>query len=229
MVEIIPVIDIRRKQVVYARCGHRDEYLPLEASTITQSADPLQVLADLLALHPFQRVYIADLDSIEKTGNNSATIAAMCERHPESVFWLDSGVTANGRLPAHALLPGILPIIGTENALSPKSRRETLARYPHAILSLDLHNEVTRLPWSETRDIWPPNIILMSLSRIGSAAGPNIAQLQRFAHTLCGRHTLYAAGGIRDTADLAVLKQCGIQGALLATALHNGKIAPSAL
>jgi phosphoribosylformimino-5-aminoimidazole carboxamide ribotide isomerase len=35
---------------------------------------------------------------------------------------------------------------------------------------------------------------------------------------------VYAAGGVRDANDLALLAQAGIAGALVATSLHNGKL-----
>ncbi|MFZ2076604.1 MAG: HisA/HisF-related TIM barrel protein [Xanthobacteraceae bacterium] len=35
---------------------------------------------------------------------------------------------------------------------------------------------------------------------------------------------MYAAGGVRDANDLALLARVGIAGALVATSLHNGKL-----
>jgi phosphoribosylformimino-5-aminoimidazole carboxamide ribotide isomerase len=35
---------------------------------------------------------------------------------------------------------------------------------------------------------------------------------------------VYAAGGVRDANDLALLAQAGIAGALVSTSLHNGKL-----
>jgi phosphoribosylformimino-5-aminoimidazole carboxamide ribotide isomerase len=35
---------------------------------------------------------------------------------------------------------------------------------------------------------------------------------------------IYAAGGVRDAADLAALARAGIAGALVATALHDGRL-----
>ena len=36
--------------------------------------------------------------------------------------------------------------------------------------------------------------------------------------------SVYAAGGVRDAADLAELKRRGIAGALVATSLHDGRL-----
>ena len=35
---------------------------------------------------------------------------------------------------------------------------------------------------------------------------------------------IYAAGGVRDVADLAALARASIAGALIATALHDGRV-----
>jgi uncharacterized protein related to proFAR isomerase len=40
---------------------------------------------------------------------------------------------------------------------------------------------------------------------------------------------IYAAGGVRNAADLLALKQAGVSGALIATALHERKIVRSDL
>ena len=63
----------------------------------------------------------------------------------------------------------------------------------------------------------------MTLARVGSGAGPDLA---RFAaiRSVAGGRELYAAGGVRDAADLSALKRAGAAGALIATALHDGRL-----
>jgi len=41
------------------------------------------------------------------------------------------------------------------------------------------------------------------------------------------RSDLFAADGVRDLDDLLHLRQLGVAGALLASALHNGRIGPA--
>jgi Histidine biosynthesis protein len=41
----------------------------------------------------------------------------------------------------------------------------------------------------------------------------------------CAQRLVYAAGGVRDADDLAALARVGIAGALVASCLHNGKLA----
>jgi len=63
----------------------------------------------------------------------------------------------------------------------------------------------------------------MALTRVGSASGPDIHLLTSIKSRAAGRQ-VYAAGGVRDAADLTALAGARISGALIATSLHNGKL-----
>ena len=49
--------------------------------------------------------------------------------------------------------------------------------------------------------LWPARVIVMTLDRVGSGGGPDVARLQDIA-SRAGSRRVYAAGGIRDRADL---------------------------
>ncbi len=63
----------------------------------------------------------------------------------------------------------------------------------------------------------------MTLARVGSGAGPDLARLAAI-RSVAGEREIYAAGGVRDAVDLSALKAAGAAGALIATALHDGRI-----
>jgi phosphoribosylformimino-5-aminoimidazole carboxamide ribotide isomerase len=65
-------------------------------------------------------------------------------------------------------------------------------------------------------------VIVLDLLRVGSGAGVNIDFLQRVVRL--GGLEVYVGGGVRDINDLLELRSLGVTGALVATALHNGKI-----
>jgi phosphoribosylformimino-5-aminoimidazole carboxamide ribotide isomerase len=71
--------------------------------------------------------------------------------------------------------------------------------------------------------LWPERIIVMTLAKVGSHAGPDLHAIRNVQQRL-SRQQLFAAGGVRDTADLLALRQNGVAGALLASALHHGSI-----
>ena len=68
----------------------------------------------------------------------------------------------------------------------------------------------------------------MTLARVGSGEGPDLARL-RPDHGENPGHRLYAAGGVRDLDDLKGLSDAGAAGVLVASALHDGRIGPEAL
>jgi phosphoribosylformimino-5-aminoimidazole carboxamide ribotide isomerase len=63
----------------------------------------------------------------------------------------------------------------------------------------------------------------MTLLRVGSGAGPDLARLAAI-RSIAGEREIYAAGGVRDAADLLALKTVGASGALIATALHEQRV-----
>ena len=68
----------------------------------------------------------------------------------------------------------------------------------------------------------------MTLARVGSGEGPDLARLRQIMAKNAGRQ-LYAAGGVRDLDDLKGLSDAGAAGVLVASALHDGRIGPDAL
>ncbi|PPC82303.1 MAG: hypothetical protein CTY40_05070 [Hyphomicrobium sp.] len=72
-------------------------------------------------------------------------------------------------------------------------------------------------------NLWPETVIVMTLGRVGSGAGPDFERLSGIIARADGRQVI-AAGGVRNVADLEALAAIGVAGALVATALHSGQI-----
>jgi phosphoribosylformimino-5-aminoimidazole carboxamide ribonucleotide (ProFAR) isomerase len=71
--------------------------------------------------------------------------------------------------------------------------------------------------------LWPARVIVMTLARVGADGGPDLARIAQIAN-LAPQAQVYAAGGIRDIADLRAARAAGAHGALIASALHAQKI-----
>ena len=71
--------------------------------------------------------------------------------------------------------------------------------------------------------LWPDKVIIMTLSKVGSNAGPDIKRLKYFQDHWPNT-TFIAAGGIRDEQDLELLQKNGIKSVLVASAFHSGKL-----
>lgn len=221
--EVIPVIDLKGGVVVHARAGDRKAYQPL-ASPFLEGSAPDAVVRALLRLFPFRSLYIADLDAIEGRGDHDAVIARIAEIAPSVDIWVDRGfgsaVAAARWLERN---PGRL-VIGSESQRD-ASVLAALSGNPRLVLSLDFRGEAFQGPEALLNDaaLWPKRIIVMTLARVGSGAGPDVARLSAIAARAPDR-LVYAAGGVRNLTDLRAAEQAGASGALVATALHSGAI-----
>src|SRR5579863_372089 len=221
--EVIPVLDLKEGVVVHARMGRRDQYRPIE-TPLASTSNPVDVARGLLAVHPFETFYIADLDAIENAGNNDAALTRLKTELPNLVFWVDNGVADLAR--ANSWLDAGLGnlVLGSESQRDGALVRR-LSRDDRVILSLDYRGDGFLGPAALLSDAahWPRKIIAMTLARVGSANGPDLNRLAAIKAAAPDK-LIYAAGGVRDPADLAALQHAGIEGALVASSLHNGKL-----
>lgn len=221
--DVVPVIDLKGGVVVHARQGQRESYRPIE-TPLSQTSKPEDVVAGLLRLHPFRRLYVADLDAIERRGGHDATLAALGARFPDLELWVDNGTAgpeeAGGWL---ARNQGRL-VVGSESqrdlALLGALRAEE-----RMVLSLDFRGKDFQGPPELLADttLWPRRVIAMTLAQVGSGRGPDLSRLTEIVRCGDGRE-VYAAGGVRDAADLHAIADAGAAGALVATALHAGTV-----
>jgi uncharacterized protein related to proFAR isomerase len=222
---IVPVLDLKGGQVVHARAGERARYQPIRTPLAAGSA-PAAVLDGLLSLAPFRRVYIADLDAIEGQGDHRAVVAELARRYPDVDFWLDGGF-AGAAAAVAARGERVAPVLGSESLPDAAALSDAVSRLGrgNCVLSLDYRGErfVGPAAIEASAALWPDHIIAMTLSRVGSGAGPDIARLAALRQSAAGRQ-LYAAGGVRDASDIERLTAMGVAGALVASALHDGRL-----
>lgn len=213
-------------EAVRARAGKREQYCALQ-SMLCGSSRPDAVLEGFLALHPFECVYIADLDAILGRGSNRATLERLRRAYPDLDFWVDAGfarVDAAREWQRRGLGRAVL---GSESLLALPRRGEFPAR---AVLSLDfLDGRFLGLPeLLSSAEHWPDDVIVMSLNCVGSGKGPDLERLAQLRH-ITHASRFYAAGGVRNVDDLHALADAGAAGVLLASALHDGVINRAAL
>ncbi len=96
---------------------------------------------------------------------------------------------------------------------------------PVAPLSLDFRGDrfIGPAELLEDATLWPGRVIVMTLARVGSGEGPDLARLGEII-ARAGSREVYAAGGVRNAEDLRALRGIGAAGALIASALHQGTI-----
>jgi HisA/HisF family protein len=223
--EIIPVIDVARGQAVRASGGNRDSYAPI-VTPLAASSDPAVVAKGYARLHPFRKIYIADLDGIEGRGRNVHLVPALSRALPHADIWIDAGTASRGAARAILAAPVTTVVLGSETLETVSVLKDILAEASNrAVLSLDFRGDEFMGPQALLKDasLWPHNVIVMTLGRVGGAEGPDVDRIREIAKRAEGRR-VFAAGGIRNRADLDAVRAAGASGALIATALHEQKI-----
>jgi phosphoribosylformimino-5-aminoimidazole carboxamide ribotide isomerase len=221
--QIIPVLDLKGRTVVRARMGERDNYRPIE-TPLAPTSEPVDIARGLLSIHPFRTLYIADLDAIEGRGDNEAAIGRLRHAFPHLALWVDNGIADHARASAWLASRNDYLVLGSETQPDPTLIHD-LSGHARVILSLDFRGAQFAGPARLLDDpsCWPRRLIVMTLARVGSSAGPDTARIAKILARAPGR-SIYAAGGVRDVSDLGVLQRLGVSGALVATSLHDGRL-----
>jgi phosphoribosylformimino-5-aminoimidazole carboxamide ribotide isomerase len=231
--KVIPVIDVLNGIVVHAVRGIRKDYQPIQ-SVLTKSVEPLEVARSLKDIG-FSDLYVADLDAIIDCSMNFPFIKNITDEIDLKLM-VDAGVTSIER--AKKLLDSGASklIIGTETLQSKDFVAQAVDIFGsgHVVVSLDLKGDkiLVKLGFDgcidpmcllrQFKDMGVSQVIVLDLLRVGSGEGVNIDFLKKVIMEVGVE--VYVGGGVRDINDLVELKNLGVSGALMATALHTGKI-----
>jgi phosphoribosylformimino-5-aminoimidazole carboxamide ribotide isomerase len=225
MFRIIFVLDILNGNVVHAIKGERSKYKPVQGSMICDSSDPFEILS---AVNP-REIYIADLDHIQNIGDNFEIIKKISGKTKTMV---DIGVTNIDDVKKCAQIADTV-IIGTETA-SFEIIENAAIQFPGRInVSIDMKNgyvltKDTRMDMRpedlvrRMNEIGIKDIIMLDLGKVGTSAGIDGIFLKKIVEI--STHNILIGGGLKDVDDIEILERSGINGALAATALHNGNI-----
>ncbi|MBS0234778.1 MAG: nickel transporter [Proteobacteria bacterium] len=223
--DVIPVIDVAHGQVVRAMRGERSGYRPIE-TPLSPSAEPADVTRGLAKVFPFHKLYVADLDGIEGRGRNTHLVPIFSQVLPRAEIWIDAGTGSRSAARSVLAAPVATLVVGTESIETVRVWEEISAEAPgRTVLSLDFRHGEFMGPEAMLSDssLWPSRVVVMTLDRVGANEGPDIGRLEGIVSRAKGRR-IYAAGGVRDRRDLDEIRKIGVSGALVASALHAGKI-----
>jgi phosphoribosylformimino-5-aminoimidazole carboxamide ribotide isomerase len=223
--DAIPVIDVRHGLAVAAVRGQRADYRPL-VTPLAAGSRPADIASGYAALFTFPVLYVADLDGIEGRGRNVDLPGVLAEAVTNARLWIDDGTPA-----AHAALriseeQNATLVIGTESLGGDRDVVALRALPPDRyVLSLDFKGDRFDGPAAvfDEPQHWPPAVIAMTLARVGSGEGPDLERIAAIVGR-AGNRRVYAAGGVRNRADIEALHAVGAAGVLIATALHAGTI-----
>ncbi len=224
---VIPAIDVRGGRAVRLTEGdvNREK---------VYSDDPVQV-ARQHAEAGARRLHVVDLDAARGEGDNRVVVRSIVKAVGVEVQvaggvrmrktaqeWLDAGAVA--------------VVMGTAAIRDPLTFHSTVWAHPGRVLAaLDLKEGLPAVTgWTDTEAVeletllarWATlplgGVILTSIERDGTLAGPDLATLQRVrARTVL---PLSYSGGIRSLDDLRALAEAGADAVIVGKALYEGQI-----
>jgi phosphoribosylformimino-5-aminoimidazole carboxamide ribotide isomerase len=237
---LIPVLDVQHGKVVRGIGGRRSEYRLL-VSVLTTSVEPVAVAETLVGLFALSELYVADLDAI--AGRQPSWPALVATADLRQRLWVDAGIRSIRQCTelSDAKIGGI--VIGMETVNGPEVLDAAVNELGagRIVFSLDLRGGRLLGQWTnwhvrDDRD-WPTvvervvragvkRLILLDLASVGEGRGTGT---EAMCQTIAAQHPdleIICGGGVRDVADLRRLVGCGASAALVASALHDGRIKP---
>jgi phosphoribosylformimino-5-aminoimidazole carboxamide ribotide isomerase len=226
-VRLLGVIDLMDGRAVHARRGRRDSYLPVGDGDAVALAK--RYASDL----GLQEVYVADLDAIRGGARQDDLISSICQ--VGSLVWLDAGVASVDQARSDLDLGVAYLVVGLETLTSYDTLTDICNDVGGArvAFSLDLRDgeplgvcadgEAPERVAARAVTAGAGAIIVIDLARVGAEGGVDLDLVGR-VRAAAADPLVLAGGGVRGVADLNQLGQAGCDGALVATALHQGRL-----
>jgi phosphoribosylformimino-5-aminoimidazole carboxamide ribotide isomerase len=236
--KIIPVLDVLDGVTVHAVAGRRDQYSPIR-SYLCNGADPLEVVAAFRSVYKFKDLYVADLDAILGKKSTLSLLHSLNElrfrvmvdsgvRSIDQVLKLiDAGafevIVGTETMPNISLVEKIIDAVGQNRiVISVDTKDGKILGNSKSIRSLHPLDFINKL---EGKGL--SKFILLDLTRVGTVKGPDLKFIREILKMFDGEFIV--GGGVRDINDLKQLRNLGVYGVLLATALHTKRISKSEL
>ncbi|MFN3622279.1 MAG: HisA/HisF-related TIM barrel protein, partial [Nitrososphaerales archaeon] len=209
-------------------------YKPVR-STLVNTHDPLDVATTFKVKLKRDTIYVADLDAITGSGENTDLVMRI--KHALNLIVMLDGGAGNFADVKKIIQQGFdYVVLGTETLQRLDELKKTLES-PFAervITSLDVKAQKTISECRELKGLDPieaakilhqigvKRVILLELDRVGTLQGPDFKLLEDvrmipFEEVLIG-------GGARNKQDLLTLRKLNVNGVLVASALHNGSL-----
>jgi phosphoribosylformimino-5-aminoimidazole carboxamide ribotide isomerase len=233
--QIIPVIDIRSGVAVRAVAGNRARYQPVQ-SRFTDSAEPAAVLMALQHAFGCGVCYVADLDAIERQQLNRCTIAEMARTEVSVIA--DAGVTKVEQVEGLFEI-GVDRVVLSSESMKDLTQLDSMLEHfdpASLIFSIDLKNRHL-LAGDPRWDGRPPvelarfvferglrQLIVLDLAAVGTGNGVPTLELCKQIRRLLPGVTIISGGGVTSGACVSQAARAGVDGLLIASALHDGRL-----
>lgn len=231
--QIIPVLDIMNGLVVRGVAGDRANYAPIR-SALVDSCEPEIVARALIRATGASAIYIANLDML-RWGTSEFDVHILPEWN--GTIFLDTG--SLGREPPDARFREIAAFeVGEQMEFVRKTFQLHRAIKPPAF-SVDLRDGLLIGAWAEwglrsPKDalglvdrVWEigfRTVIVLDVARVGVGSGTGTEALCTAIRERYPAMEIITGGGVRNWDDVNRLADCGIDGVLVASAIHDGTL-----
>jgi phosphoribosylformimino-5-aminoimidazole carboxamide ribotide isomerase len=245
VMQLIPVIDLARGQAVHARAGDRARYRPVESVlTPGRDGDPLALVQAYRDTVGARECYVADLDAIQGGELQRDLLRELALAAAPCTLLVDAGTHSPAGVGEVLALGAAAAVVGLETLRRLEDLGAAVAAAPpgRIVFSLDLRlgRPVISLEAAATgTGLLEPEelasravaadvgaVLVLDVGRVGTGGGVDFDLLRRLRRRV-PRVRLLVGGGVAGAEDLTRLAEAGCDGALVATALHAGRIGQS--
>ena len=234
--QVIPVLDLRSGRAVHARVGARSTYAPVSSQLIGgRVGDPIALARAYRTVLHCAEVYVADLDAILAGAPQHDVVRAVAAQGGSC--WVDMAVDSPHRA-IETMADGASRVVVGLETLTTREGLEPIVDAVGAsrvVFSLDLRegqpltraHDLAHMGAAALAELAAEagvrTVIMLDLARVGTGCGVDLA-LVRHLRRAVPDVAIVVGGGIAGMADLEALAAAGAQGALVGSALHDGRI-----
>jgi phosphoribosylformimino-5-aminoimidazole carboxamide ribotide isomerase len=242
--QIIPVLDLAGGVAVHAQAGDRTRYAPVKSELAPERVgDAVALLRAFHALLEVHECYIADLDAIQGGAIQRSLIRELAEFHTGflGALMVDAGTGSPGEALEVLSCGASQVVVGLETLIAFADLAEVVrvVGESRVVFSLDLRlgNPVLHPALQDALGSGPDalnladqavaagigTILVLDLGRIGTGCGVDMGLLEALRRRFSSIRLL-AGGGILTRLDLERMRDVGCDGALVASAIHTGRV-----
>ena len=247
--QIIPVLDLAGGVAVHAQAGDRTRYAPLTSDLVPdRSGDPVALLRAFHAVLGVHECYVADLDAIQGGALQRTLLRQLAEFHTgfAGELLVDAGTNHPGGALEVLSCGASEVVVGLEtlHAFADLARIVDVVGPTRLVFSLDLKLGAPILhPGMQDASGAVPDalslatqataagvttLLLLDLGRVGTGCGVDLGLIEALRRRF-PRVRLLAGGGVLTRKDLERMRDAGCDGALVASAIHTGRVSASDL
>jgi phosphoribosylformimino-5-aminoimidazole carboxamide ribotide isomerase len=233
--QIIPVIDIRNGVAVRAVAGERGRYQPV-SSRLTDSIEPAEVLRAVRREFHCDTCYVADLDAIERGHRNRCTLAEMARTGVRLI--VDAGVVTIADAEELQECGASQIVLASESLPRIDQLRSFVEQFgsKSLVFSVDLKHGLLRSADPQFSCMNPEEliapvveagieqIIVLDLAAVGTGSGIPTLSLCEQSKRRWPHRQFISGGGVHSRECLLQAQAAQLDGLLIASALHDGRL-----